>query len=524
MRITTEDVGNFELEEMTPDFFAKFIYASTKYTGQDPIVLYPYQIKLAWAIISSVIDKGKKEILGFQARQSGKTETVADVVYTLMCLPSMGERFRKMPYRIGIFGPKKEQADILYQRLKERFDSSFAKEFFGVEIMERNKTMIRLNNGSYVKSITASMTATIEGETFDLIIIEEAQDVADVRIKKSIFPMLSRTSGTRVLIGTSTPEKSGGYFLDSVRLNPERVIKIDCYEAAKYSEPYAKYLEDMESTLGVESAEFKTQYLLQPVEYASSFISEEELKGVKGKEKELTTKFNGPTVAGLDLAKSPDSTVLTILDATRPRILYWLEIQHDNYDEQLSTILRKLDDFPGLIRIVVDGLGQGAVMGDFISRHFSGLQEREVDVVISMSHVKKKSMMYSSLREAFRRKLFTYPDINTKERLKFEKECLGLSRTFSERFNCYKYAHPPRGHDDYVDSLALAWMGMMEDSPFVMRVRSETELGSETAPFETEGNMLESSVSPLVVKTNRNKYKSNYNSRWKSRRSRYNVR
>lgn len=528
----TSDVKEFKIDDITPELFVRLIYLTTKFRDVEPIILAPYQIKLGWTIIDAIINNRQKEIFGFMSRQSGKTETIADIVYTLMVLASICDKYKKRPFRIGIFAPKKEQADIAYTRIKERFETGFAKEMLGVEIIEKNKSMIRLSNGAMVKSITASIAATIEGETFDLIIVEEAQDVADVRIKKSIFPMLSRTKGSRVLIGTSTPEKASGYFLDSVRLHPERVIKIDCYEAAKHSPTYAAYIKDMENTLGKDSAEFKTQYLLEPIDYATTFTSEKELTVLRRKKFYRKAKFDGPTVIGIDVAKKPDSTVVTVLDATEPRILNWLEIQHDDYNSQLTQILTFIGNYKGLIRIVGDGFGPGAVILDFLSNYLDQSKTfKDVEVVILKPHVRKKSSLYMAAREAIRNGLFYYPETKCPERAKFEKQFIGLRMEFSESVNCFKISHPAGEHDDYPDSFTYAWFGLIAGSPYLMEagvaldtddMTTEEDLSDEFLYNVEDGKnnilsgLLNTTVTPSVHRKGPHKEET---PRWKRRRT-----
>ena len=76
-----------ELDELSQQFVEKLIDKIMDFlvvlVGHD---LHPYQKPLARRIIESVIINDGEEITALAARQSGKSETVADTVATLMIL------------------------------------------------------------------------------------------------------------------------------------------------------------------------------------------------------------------------------------------------------------------------------------------------------------------------------------------------------------------------------------------------------------------------------------------------------
>ena len=67
---------------------------------------------------------------------------------------------------------------------------------------------LELSNGSFLAGQVASKQSKIESKTYDLVIVEEAQDVDDLIVSKSIEPMLSSTAGTLIKVGTTGMTKN----------------------------------------------------------------------------------------------------------------------------------------------------------------------------------------------------------------------------------------------------------------------------------------------------------------------------
>ena len=65
-----------------------------------------------------------------------------------------------------------------------------------------SRKVLRLSSGSYCRRQTANPRAKIEGASYHIIIMDEAQDADDTVVRKSIHPMLAFYAGTIVKIGT----------------------------------------------------------------------------------------------------------------------------------------------------------------------------------------------------------------------------------------------------------------------------------------------------------------------------------
>ena len=89
--------------------------------------------------------------------------------------------------RIGIFTPRVQQAEvnvgrgaIFYQMNEERLNN---------KLIKCNKQKIELSNGSFVMAVSGSDQSNIEGLTFDVIVLDEAQKISDYTWSERIMPM-----------------------------------------------------------------------------------------------------------------------------------------------------------------------------------------------------------------------------------------------------------------------------------------------------------------------------------------------
>lgn len=179
------------------DITSKILDFGKVLTGVD---LYPYQMEAAYAIIYSVITfSGDVKTMLF-SRQSGKSETIAFVIDTLcVLLPALAqiipdlEQF-KNGFRVGLFAPQSDQVTTTYSRSMTRLNSANAEMVLSdpdINVELTSSVRLELTNGSYLAGQVASKQSKIESKTYDLVIVEEAQDVDDLIVSKSIEPMVS---------------------------------------------------------------------------------------------------------------------------------------------------------------------------------------------------------------------------------------------------------------------------------------------------------------------------------------------
>ena len=142
----SEEYQEDELDELSQQFVNKLIDKIMLFlkelVGHD---LHPYQKPLARRIMESVIINDGEEITALASRQSGKSETVADTVVTLMILlprlakiyPELLGKFKDGLW-VGLFAPTEGQAETLFGRAVTRLTSERAVEILNdVEIDDK---------------------------------------------------------------------------------------------------------------------------------------------------------------------------------------------------------------------------------------------------------------------------------------------------------------------------------------------------------------------------------------------------
>jgi hypothetical protein len=431
---------------------------------------------------------------------SGKSETVATVSGGLAIIlpilanfPMFANDDRLSGFKnglmIGIFAPTLNQAQISFGRMKKRMGSKSAQEVMSdpevnVSFQISNGQNIILDNGSLIRCQSASEGSNIEGDSYMVIIVDEAQDVTNFKYLKSISPMGAFYNATKILIGTATTQK--GFFFESIARNEmshkeggrRNHFEYDYNTVIKYNPKYEKYVAGEKKRLGENSDEFRMSYRLQWILERGMFFDPALFDELREPNMSVSLMDTSKVhVAGIDLGKKSDSTVVTILEvdwdnpiiaetsneadipdfiAYHMYIKAWLELQGDDWEEQYPQIMDFLANF-NVARVVMDATGVGDAIYD---RMRANLNYEVIPYVFSKQ---SKSELYKHLNTEVRAKRLHYPadEFTTSQREypSFVQQCLDLEKSWSGQL--LVVAHPDvRGaHDDYPDSLALAVWG-----------------------------------------------------------------
>jgi len=387
--------------------------------------------------------------------------------------------------RIGIFAPQKEQAKTDYDRLKQLFQDLQA-HGVKIEFKERNATTLRpelpdiknekgeipmanisFTSGNEVYIFPLSKTSHPESKTLDLIIIEEAQNVDEFALLNYVFPMGAATNASKIFVGTAGYQIC--YFQKLLIRERTKKFIYDChkviedrqkmYERTKdeFHLNYASYIR-REQERGEDTDEFKTQYLLQWVLGTGQFITEENFNRMVSEHQRVYHDNTSNCYGGIDTAKDPDSTVVTILrwNATKKRkeLCNWLKLHGDNYKNQFDIIIEFFKHY-NIKGVAIDSTGQGDFMPDLFEAETRWRDENSGLYRVKFSAV-SKDILYKNLGVVCREFLTTLPIIATKEAEEFKQQMLDLQKEYKgELLSCH---HPDSkdAHDDYCDSWALA--------------------------------------------------------------------
>jgi hypothetical protein len=449
--------------------------------------LHPYQAPLAKRIMESVIIGDGKEITALASRQSGKSETIANTVATLMVLlPRLAKLYPDLLGKfnggiwIGLFAPTESQAETLFGRTVNRLTSSRALEILGdpeiddsaAKISGVTKTVRLKNSGSSITMMTANPRAKIESKTFHLIVIDECQEADDFVVNKSIAPMMAYYAGTMVKTGTPTVRKND--FYKSIQLNKRQQTsrghrqnhyQWDWRDVAKVNKDYEKFIRKEMMRIGEDSDEFQMSYNCKWILERGMFITSNLLDELADTSQELVKIWHKtPVVVGIDPARKMDSTVVTVVwvDWDRPdefgyfdhRVLNWLEIQGDDWEEQYFKIVNFLSNYD-VLAIGVDANG----VGDAVAQRLKLLIGR-AEVVSLTSSPSEQSKRFKHLQALIQRRSISFPGHAKTKRLRTWKRFYQqmIDAEIQYKGPNFMVAAPGEAyaHDDFVDSLAIA--------------------------------------------------------------------
>lgn len=456
------------------------------------VAMFPYQEEFGRRFIGSILSNDGDEITALFSRQSGKTETASNVVASLMILlpilaglPEYARLLAKFKdgIMIGTFAPVGDQANLLYDRVRDRLTCDRAKNILADpeidDSVQERGGMVRLRRlRSLVRVQTAHPKAKIEGTTYHVILMDESQGLDERVWAKSISPMGASTNATKVMLGT--PDITRGVFYKTIQRNRRKEterggkkshFQFDWKTAAKYNKNYAIYVRKEMQSLGADSDEFRLAYKLEWILERGMFITSSALDELGDKGMNRVSKGVSGVLIGIDPARKIDSTVVTAVwvDWDRPnenglfhhRILDWLEMPGENWEEQYFRIV----DFIGGYRVIGVGIDNGG-MGDPIADRLTRLLPPDVPVHALASSPAAQSERWKYLTtlmagaHPYWGSLFSFPAHPSARRTKtwkrFYQQMIDLEKKYQGPYMLTEAPNEAGAHDDFPDSLALA--------------------------------------------------------------------
>jgi hypothetical protein len=483
--------------------------------------LHEYQKVFARRVIECLVTNSGDELTALFSRQSGKTETLGVVIPGCMVLlpllakmiPDMYElKMYAKGFWVGIFAPSNEQAYTAFTRVREKIRHGNAKAIMNdpeidTDFENEKGNPMLLTNGSLCRMQSAAKQSQIESKSYHMVLIDECQDVDNTKIKKSIHPMLAAYNGLIIKIGTSNTKKSD--FYDAIRRNirqeqnygaKQNHFQYDYKTVQKYNPKYKAYIEKEITRLGFDSDEFRMAYRLHFILDRGMFITQEDFDDILVSPvlKHKTEEMSMPCAVGIDVAKSGDSTVVTVLgvdwsnkykneetgeEIPMKYVLNWLELQDEKHEAQFWQIVDFLKNY-NVHTIFVDSTGMGDPVADRFAHYYSGQCHVEGYQFTRPS----KSTMWKSLKQEIDGNRLKVPGHPRAQRLrpfmKFRSQMLDLEKDYVGQYMVCQHPDVKGAHDDYCDSLGLANLAAMSnfmpeveehDSPFYPHSRTSVE-------------------------------------------------
>lgn len=428
------------------------------------------------------------------------TSLTAAVIGTLMIVsPLLSQQFPdKFPYfkkgiMIGVFAPTADQVSTTHARVEKMLshdttnailndpDIRAAKKYDKgvIRILgnpKKIKGVIESDWTSLVRFQTADKRAKIESKSYQVLFIDECQEVDDTKISKSIRPMLAAYNGTSVYTGTPSPYVCE--FYNAIMRNRAQDISKPAYLqnhfeydyniTGKYNKRYKKYVEGEKENLGEDSDAFQMSYALKWLVEKGMALSPSDFQRYMADvrsdiEKSPVDGFQ--YVAGLDLGKGiDDPSVLTIARLeknvntgdVKKRIVFWKEFTNPSWEAQFTEILIMLRAF-NVCAVSVDSTGKGDPIAERLK---AAMVDDPINVyAIPFSTQSKHTLATDFYEEMYKNRISIPCGVktkNTKEFKKFYGEWLTAVKTYTGKFLQLEHPRDLTGaHDDYVDSLLL---------------------------------------------------------------------
>lgn len=452
---------------------------------QHGVVFYPYQELVSDRILEALIqnlrltasateeDIKKLKLVELPiefSRQSGKTTAV---VFTVEFILTWLSVYFDRQIHIGIFAPQIEQAKTDFDRLKLALrrvkDMIIVDEATEklVKEQENAKTLV-LPDGSSCYIAPVSKTSHPESKTLDLMIFEESQDLDDQIVKESIWPIGASTNAPRIYIGTAGTSIKYFYRLGqqgkALKLYFEDIAaqRRTIYEQTGEAKHliYEQTVRQEIEKQGFDSDEIQRPYFGKWLIGTGNFTTEDELDSLIDHERKRVTQRHTKysCYAGIDTAKHPDSTIVTVIrynpELKKKELLNWCELHGENYQDQFDIIKFFLSNYR-IDAVAIDSTGQGDFMPDMFQNNTEWSDEKSGLYRIKFSAV-SKDLMYKNLKVSIKEKLTSLPELTTKQGEKFRQEMLDLQQQHKGQLLSVSHPDDANAHDDYCDSWALA--------------------------------------------------------------------
>lgn len=526
------DIDTSDMAGRSVSFDAHFITGKIMDFGKvlTGIPLYSYQEEIAYRIIYSVITFEGSVLTVLLSRQSGKSETMAFVIDTLtVLLPALAKIIPDLEqfsngFRVGLFAPQSDQVVTTYSRAMTRLTSANAEMVLSdPDLLVSLESEVRLNlsNGSFLAGQVASKQSKIESKTYDLIIIEEAQDTDDFLVTKSIEPMLTATGGTLVKVGTTGVTKNHFWYEIQANRNHDRKIpdkrlrnhfeyaykEIISARRHQFEIDHKKFHLNYEADIlrkkerwGEDSQAFKLAYALVWDLESGMLISDKEFNTLLNRKLGFQEPSTGDyVVAGLDIGKAPAETVLTIakvwytddpFEKPYKQILAWVCLGGLDYEAQHHEILNYIVGY-NISTIFADYTGVGKPVVDRLVYACGEYVNIEPYTFTAQS---KSDMWYNFTSDIQTRRLIVPANRvvrSTSEFQKFEEQMKNCQKYFN---GAYMVCEKSEGYfDDMVDSCAL----------MCLAANAQREAESE---LEVDDNPLFSNLTSNAFAMHRNSY------------------
>ena len=428
---------------------------------------FSYQEKL--------LNDPSQRIIACMGRQTGKTTTIAT--------KAIHYAFAHPKTTTLIISPSLRQSMIMFDKV---LNLTHQNPRIGKSVTRKTRTIIQLSNQSQIIALPCS-EHLLRGYTAHLAICDEASFIPETIITEILFPMLSTTNGTAILL--STPWDKNHFFYKAF-LNPQySTHKIQSSENPLIPQAF---LTEMQQNMTQEA--YKREYQAEFTEAATSYFPQELIRQCiehaqhLGLEPYATLEQEIPKAeyyAGLDLGKLQDHSALAIVqkDTETVKLVYTHEFPLETtYTEVIATTARANQKFQ-LQKTLADQTGIGEPI-------LEELQNQNVNAEGAKLTQDAKTEILTQLKLTMEQHHLAIP---------YDKR---LCQQINDQQCAYtkngklSFSHPPNTHDDQLWALALAvYAARTEQTPKLWIIAKTNQGKAKLAKIrqklqkhKTEGN------------------------------------
>jgi hypothetical protein len=337
---------------------------------------------------------------------------------------------------------QRQSMEMFNQIVNEITDSRVSKEEWG--IVNKTRTEINFDNSSRIIALPVGRDGSNirgYGGRDNMIIVDEAAFIDDSIFQQVFSPMMAVGNGDFILL--STPFGKKGFLWE--RFNDDSWHTVQVPTSANPLVPDS-FIEEQRKNLT--NTQFKQEILGQFDEASNSFFTREELMNCV---EEDVKRDSETTFLGVDLASSgADESVYVCIDGNGN--IFDIEHTSDKPMTDAMGRINDLDTFYNFDKIVIDStsLGQGVVdqVKETLGNKVEGFKFTNP----------KKQNLYNTLKNELQENNISYehiPGKSDRPENKMVSQCLELERSYTSGGRM-KIEHPPGGHDDFSDALALS--------------------------------------------------------------------
>lgn len=280
----------------------------------------------------------------------GKTKCAAAEAVAASLQPSAPNTFR----RGWVCAPYYDLTDKVFREVSLIFQAVLAP--FVVRISDHERLAIVRNMGGGLTEIrgkSADNPVSLLGEGLDWLIVDEASRVKADTWTRFLSARLLDKKGWALLI--SSP-KGKGWFYDAWRMGQKKLHGFESWNSPTWTNPIIDQAELESIRARIPDAIFRQEYGAEFIEGAGQvFRNVRDLATIDAWSDPVA---DARYVAGLDLAKVSDYTVLVIMDARERRVVHVERFHRVDWKVQVARISAATERY-GHCYTLVDSTGAG---------------------------------------------------------------------------------------------------------------------------------------------------------------------